>query len=61
MGDGPLPNGMPLDDFFRAIFPGKPLPRSGYCILCENPLTKDDTDHSVCNECWEDTFKDDDD
>lgn len=56
MRDKPLPNNMPLDDFFRAIFPNKPLPRTGICIECETELTEEDIDHSFCNRCWTDMF-----
>lgn len=31
------------------------LPR-GICIICCEPLTLLDTDHSVCELCWEETF-----
>jgi len=34
----------------------KALPRSGKCMFCGNQLTSEDTDHSVCNKCWTDTF-----
>jgi len=33
-------------------------PDSGICILCKNALVSGiDTDHSVCNSCWTETFK----
>jgi hypothetical protein len=29
-------------------------PRSGVCILCRKALVRGvDTDHSVCNACWD--------
>jgi len=31
-------------------------PRSGVCMFCRNALTTEDTDHSVCNSCWDKTF-----
>jgi hypothetical protein len=42
-------------DFVEALTGHKP--RSGVCILCGKTLVSDiDTDHSVCNPCWEETF-----
>jgi len=33
--------------------------RTGVCISCDTLLTEQDTDHSICNACW-DLMEDDD-
>jgi len=46
----------PLQKFWsnqKTIGNVKASPRSGNCMLCANLLTNKDTDHSVCNKCWE--------
>jgi hypothetical protein len=32
-------------------------PHSGTCMFCKKALTATDIDHSVCNSCWDETFK----
>lgn len=32
--------------------PIKAAAQSGRCMFCNKPITADDTDHSVCNDCW---------
>jgi hypothetical protein len=27
--------------------------RTGICIMCDQQLTEQDTDHSICNQCWD--------
>jgi hypothetical protein len=27
--------------------------RTGICIICDQQLTEQDTDHSICDKCWE--------
>ena len=32
----------------------KAAPFSGNCMFCNNAMTEQDEDHSVCNTCWAD-------
>ena len=32
----------------------KAAPFSGNCMFCNNAITEQDEDHSVCNSCWAD-------
>jgi len=32
----------------------KAAPFSGNCMFCNNVMTEQDEDHSVCNTCWAD-------
>ena len=34
--------------------------RAGVCITCDQQLTEQDTDHSICNKCWDLMGADDD-
>jgi hypothetical protein len=27
--------------------------RTGVCITCDQQLTEKDTDHSICDKCWD--------
>lgn len=50
---------MTLDKFWEKQIQDGELaakPRSGKCMFCGKQLTEQDTDHSVCNKCWTDTF-----